>query len=1198
MGTPIPPLVMAFVSAFFAAQYLAVYLRTRRSREFLTFAYATFSVALYDLASSAGYSAVSPDAVLRWQVVQVAALALVSVAMLFFLSDHTGYPGRRFAAGMSAGYGLVAVAVIASGTRLLFTSYLVGFGGFVWVGLAAAHLIRKGARDRALRLLAVTGFVFVAAVNDLLMAFHVIRSAYTLEYAFMAIVVLTADSLSTDFVKAAKAEDALRDSEIRYRTLFESANDAIFLMKNGQVVDCNGRALEMFGCGRTDVLNRAPSDFSPAFQKDGSWSGPAAQERISAALAGTPQRFEWLHCQKDGTLFDAEVSLSRVELGGEAFLNAMVRDVTERRRIEDENFRSHQMLQLVLDTIPQRVFWKNRNFQYLGCNRAFANDAGLASPDEIIGKDDFKLTWHASAPLYRADDARVMGEDAPKLGFEEPQERSDGTTSWLRTSKVPLHGADGRVVGILGTYEDITDRVVAETRLREKTEELDRFFSLALDLLCIANTDGYLLRVNASWEHTLGYTIAELEGTRFLDLVHPDDVAATEAAVTDLAAGRRVLNFVNRYRCKDGSFRWIEWRAMPYQGRLIYAAARDITERKRAEEALRGSEQRFRSLVETTSDWVWEVDRDGRYSYSSPKVKEVLGYEPDEIIGKTPFDLMPAEEAIRVSDQVSESMGERRPFSGVENVNLRKDGRWVVLETSGVPVFGGTGEFRGYRGIDRDVTERKHAEEALRASETLYRQLIEQAADGIFLADPNGKFILTNSATRRLLGYTEEEMRRLSVLDTYLPEEREEARMRQTQIRAGRSLTFARRMLRKDGSVVEIEVSSARLRDGRLQAIVRDVSERKRLEERLLQSQKMDAIGNLAGGVAHDFNNLLQAMLTDALLLSEAAEDPARVRKGAKNLEREIMRGGSLTRQLLVFSRRETTKPELLDLNEAARAATALLRRLLRENIELIVKLTSEPLRVLVDHGQLDQVLMNLAVNAADAMPEGGRLVIRTGRTGSQAWIAVEDTGPGIPDDIRGRIFEPFFTTKSAGKGTGLGLSVVHGIVTRHGGTVAVDSRAGSGATFTVHLPLSPAGEPLPTVQAAESGAVSERGRGERVLVVEDEEGVRKGLVEVLRMLGYRATPAECGATAERLASEGPFDLVLCDLLLPDGSGAGVISRLLERSPGLRVVLMSGYAQDETVRIGVTAGRVRFLQKPFDIDTLARELGEALAEKA
>jgi PAS domain S-box-containing protein len=246
-----------------------------------------------------------------------------------------------------------------------------------------------------------------------------------------------------------------------------------------------------------------------------------------------------------------------------------------------------QMLQLVLDTIPVRVFWKDRRSIYLGCNRHFARDAGLEDPAEIVGKNDLELGWRDQAELYRRDDREVMESGTPKLGYEEPQTTPEGGLIWLRTSKIPLRNEHGEVVGVLGTYEDITASKVAEESLRQKTEELERFFSLALDLLCIADVDGRFLRLNRAWVETLGYRLDELEGRTFIDLVHPDDREATRGAVAKLAAGETVINFVNRYRAADGSYRHIEWRSMPFEKRLIYAAARDISERVRADDERR-----------------------------------------------------------------------------------------------------------------------------------------------------------------------------------------------------------------------------------------------------------------------------------------------------------------------------------------------------------------------------------------------------------------------------------------------------------------------------------------------------------------------------------------------------------------------------------------------------------------------------------
>jgi CheY-like chemotaxis protein/two-component sensor histidine kinase len=357
----------------------------------------------------------------------------------------------------------------------------------------------------------------------------------------------------------------------------------------------------------------------------------------------------------------------------------------------------------------------------------------------------------------------------------------------------------------------------------------------------------------------------------------------------------------------------------------------------------------------------------------------------------------------------------------------------------------------------------------------------------------------------------------------------------------------------------------------------------------------MEAVGQLAGGIAHDFNNLLQALMSQIQLLQSRSEDPQGVVSLSRELEQQVGRGASLTRQLLLFSRRETVKPEKLDLNEAVRDATSMLKRLVRANIALGLEFSPGPLRVEVDRGQLDQVLMNLAVNASDAMPEGGKLTIRTGAdAGQTVWLTVEDTGHGIPAVIRDRIFEPFFTTKGVGKGTGLGLSVVHGIVAQHGGRIQVESDVGKGTTFRITLPRAGSGEFPAAAELPTPAQELPEGKGERILVVEDEEIARQGLHDILASLGYRVVAVGSGEEAGGLPGDPGFDLLLTDLMLPGIAGPALAATLKERWSALKVILMSGYTEDEAVRRGVGSGLVRFLQKPFDMKTLAREVRAAL----
>ena len=514
--------------------------------------------------------------------------------------------------------------------------------------------------------------------------------------------------------------------------------------------------------------------------------------------------------------------------------------------------------------------------------------------------------------------------------------------------------------------------------------------------------------------------------------------------------------------------------------------------------------------------------------------------------------------------------------------------------------------------LHRYLSEMLLAKEALRESEGRYRSLVAQSPDGIFLVDLNGRFLAVNETICRKLGFSEAEMLAKSLWEIVPESQWATHRSRLARIVSGEVLddTVEYSVRDKNGRLVPVEVRSAPYRSHDqvvgFQGIARDITERKvadeeraRLEEQLRHAQKMEAVGRLAGGVAHDFNNLLQAMLSQVELVRGRNAESEHLAAGLAEFEAQVRRGSALTRQLLLFARRETARPEPLDLNEVVDGAATLLRHLLRANIVLTIDLAREPLPVTADHGQLDQVLVNLAVNAADAMPGGGQLTIRTGREGpARVFFSVGDTGSGIAAEIRGRIFEPFFTTKESGRGTGLGLAVVDGIVRNHDGTLELESTEGEGSTFKVVLHrAAPGGRAGERAGAPILGELA-TGSGERILLVEDEDGTREGLRDTLIALGYQVVAVGSGDEASALAPEPAFDLLLTDLMLPGVPGPQLAASLQHRWPTLEVILMSGYAEDEVIRRGVSAGKVRFLQKPFDMATLAGEVRTALAARA
>jgi PAS domain S-box-containing protein len=621
--------------------------------------------------------------------------------------------------------------------------------------------------------------------------------------------------------------------------------------------------------------------------------------------------------------------------------------------------------------------------------------------------------------------------------------------------------------------------------------------------------------------------------------------------------------------------------------------------RKRAEEQLQRSEQDYRSVVENANEAII-ISQEGVLQYVNPSTVALSGYSESDLLGKPLLGFVHADDRDMVLTNYKRRMqGFEVPTVYELRLTTKNcDVKWaknsaVMVNWGGMPAV---------LHFLTDITERKLAEDALRESEQLVRSVLDAMADAVIITDPQGHALFVNPAAARIADLPSPEAAAgVSVLDFVCTDDREAALRDLALMSAGTQPSPGRyRQRTASGKERWIEALGTTIRFKKEPAYlltVRDITERMHLEIQLRQAQKMEAVGRLAGGIAHDFNNVLQALLSLSQALPSQLTDPVRFGATSLELQEQVKRGAALTRQLLLFSRQEARRLERLDLKQVVRQFSQMMR-LVRENVWVSLELGDGSIPVMGDRGQLEQVLMNLVVNAADAMPQGGRLTIRARTEGGNAILEVMDTGTGMTEETKARLFEPFFTTKDASRGTGLGLSVVHGIVTGHGGSVEAESQVNQGSTFRVVLPTTTNPE-----AEVEPGAVGDRARlavggGERVLVVEDETGAREGLQQVLTMLGYRVTAVGSGAEADALAPEPGFDLLLTDYLLPDVLGTDLAVRLQERWPAVKVVLMSGYAQDEAVRRRISQGELRFLQKPFDMATVARELRDALASHA
>ena len=644
--------------------------------------------------------------------------------------------------------------------------------------------------------------------------------------------------------------------------------------------------------------------------------------------------------------------------------------------------------------------------------------------------------------------------------------------------------------------------------------------------------------------------------------------------------------------------------------------AGSVRNQRETERARRAAEERHRFVVEHTGEVLYRLHFDTMtYDYIGPGMDRLTGYSADEM-NAGGF----ATRIVRIDRQTEGSPRPNAPgaWSGrkagdfwADYLFRTKSGELRWLSDHSFPWRDDEGRLLGSVGVLTDITERKRAEEALRKSEERYRQIVETAHEGVWVIDASAITTYVNHRMAELLGLSVEEMPGRSLYEFVDEEAKAEEREQLRQRSSGVPGQLEFRFRRPDGAPLWTLLSASPMFDesgtfvGSL-AMVADIGYRKLLEEQLLQSQKMEAVGRLAGGIAHDFNNLLGVILGYGDLLLRRIQDES-LRTRLEQMVKAGERAAVLTRQLLVFSRKQVLEPRVLDLGFLVREMEKLLRRLIGEDIDLSV-ITADGLgRVRADLGQLEQVLMNLAVNARDAMPSGGRLTIETAnveldesyaaehpgvRRGRYVVLAVSDTGKGMPPEVQKHIFEPFFTTKEPDKGTGLGLATAYGIVKQSGGNIEVYSEPGHGTSFKIYLPRADE-EAEPLVAAPK--VPPPRGT-ETVLLVEDEQALRELARQILEEHGYTVLEARSGLPAleQAKAHAGPIHLVLTDVVMPGMGGRELAEQLSAVRPDLKVLFMSGYTEQAIVGHGVLPEGAVFIQKPFGPDPLLARVREAL----
>ncbi|MFH1070276.1 MAG: PAS domain S-box protein [Candidatus Glassbacteria bacterium] len=984
-------------------------------------------------------------------------------------------------------------------------------------------------------------------------------------------------------------QEKVNESEKRYRALFENMLDGFAYCR--MIFDDQGGPLDFVYLsvnsaferltGLKNVVGKQVTEVIPRIRE----SNPELFEIYGrVATTGKPERFEidfkplaiWLSIAVYGA--------------GKGYFVAVFDNITERKRAEEALEHSEKMLRAIFEGARDGILGMDaQSRRFVVANETICRMLGY-SRDEImkLGADDI----HPPEDLSRVMgliERQIRGEIA--LSPDLPVKRKDGSIFYADVNATPIE-LSGRPC-LIGIFRDITERRLLDEKLKESEAAFRELYDDAPVGYHELNNEGIMVRVNQTEAKLLGYSVEELIGRSFLEIVAQQERERARGTLRAKLSGTMKLKPMERkYVRKDGTVLDVlidDRLIVDGQGRItgIRTTLQDISELKKAEEQIK----QLAKFPAENPDPVLRADKEGRIIYANKSSEPLLN-----TWGCAESDLLPLEirrlclEALKTGmNQTAEPKCAERDFLFLFA---------PIIESGYVNLYG------------REITKLRQAEEGRRLLETA----IEQAAEYILITDTEGAIQYVNPAFEKITGFKREEAigGNPRILKSGLQDEAFYRDLWET-IKGGRTWQGHITNKKKDGTLYTEEAAISPVRNPAGQivnfvAVKRDVTQELNLENQLRHAQKMESIGQLAGGVAHDFNNILTTIMGYSSSMKKAPELSEKIRKRVEEIEKASQRGAELTKQLLTFSRKQTPRLETINLNEVINGSLGFLKRTLPPTITIESKLSPDLGLVNADSGQMQQILMNLCVNSRDAMPGGGKIRIETeniqinaeyiqnhfyAKPGPFVLLTFTDTGEGIKKELLSRIFEPFFTTKSVGKGTGLGLSIVYGIVKTHGGFINVYSEEGKGTTFKIYLPQTTG-----RVKAKSEAEPVIKGGNETVLIVEDEDMILNLVFSLLGELGYKCYTAANGLEGLKVYQEkgSEIDLVILDIVMPKMNGPELFVEIRKINPEAKVIMSSGFSlenEDDLLAQGVKV----FIPKPYQIKVLARAVREVLDRK-